>query len=223
MSSTITFFNQQVHYFVFRIEEVKKITKRRLDQVEYIRQRLHAKYGENWQDIPHKIIIDEGLTPPKQRKIKDEKDSTVSTNNSKKSKANSTPAAAAIAQQSTPNSTTAATTTTTSAPTTTATPATTKAKPVKKRKPKSERDPNAPKRPSNPFFQFCQEQRQPLMEQLMAEQKPGETEPINKQELTRQLAIKWKTLTAEDKQIYVDMYERSKEKYAAEMTEYKKK
>ncbi|KAB0793462.1 hypothetical protein PPYR_13082 [Photinus pyralis] len=87
---------------------------------------------------------------------------------------------------------------------------------------KSDRDPKAPKRPSNPFFQFCQEQRQILMEQLNAELKPGEAE-LTKQELTRQLAIKWKSLTALDKKIYVDMYEKSKEKYAVEMSEYNMK
>lgn len=82
-----------------------------------------------------------------------------------------------------------------------------------------ERDPNAPKRPANPFFQFCQEQRTLVMERLNAELKPGEPEP-SKQELTRQLAIRWKALTSEDKQIYVDMYERSKEKYALDMDAY---
>ncbi|KAF5289770.1 hypothetical protein FQA39_LY03687 [Lamprigera yunnana] len=87
---------------------------------------------------------------------------------------------------------------------------------------KIERDPNAPKRPSNPFFQFCQEQRQILMEQLNAELKPGEAE-LTKQELTRQLALKWKSLSAHDKKIYVDMYEKSKEKYAAELSEYNMK
>ncbi|XP_044734008.1 HMG1/2-like protein [Chrysoperla carnea] len=92
-----------------------------------------------------------------------------------------------------------------------------KKKPTKSEKP--ERDPNAPKRPANPFFQFCQEQRTIVMERLNSELKPGEPEP-SKQELTRQLAIKWKTLTSEDKQVYVDMYERSKEKYAIEMDAY---
>lgn len=66
---------------------------------------------------------------------------------------------------------------------------------------KGEKDPNAPKRPANPFFQFCQEQRQILMEQLNAELKPGEAEP-SKQELTRQLAVKWKSLSGQDKQVY---------------------
>lgn len=107
-------------------------------------------------------------------------------------------------------------------------------------------DPNAPKRPANPFFQFCQEQRPRVMERLA-----GEPEP-SKQELTRQLATTWKSLSEEDKkvnsslvlhkyisffivsnisvtsqmflfQVYYDMYERSKEKYVAEMEIYNKK
>ncbi|XP_008551517.1 uncharacterized protein LOC130672233 [Microplitis mediator] len=78
-------------------------------------------------------------------------------------------------------------------------------------------DPNAPKRPANPFFQFCQEQRPRVMERLA-----GEPEP-SKQELTRQLATTWKSLTSEDKKVYYDMYERSKEKYVAEMQKYNKK
>lgn len=38
------------------------------------------------------------------------------------------------------------------------------------------------------------------MEQISAELKPGEVEPT-KQELTRQLAIKWKTLSVPDKKV----------------------
>lgn len=113
-------------------------------------------------------------------------------------------------------------------------------KPTKRKSTKTEKDPNAPKRPSNPFFQFCQEQRQILMEQINAELKPGEIEP-SKQELTRQLALKWKSMSIPDKQVcfqllsfcicptfilfqrYVDMYEVSKEKYAVEMSEYNMK
>lgn len=56
-------------------------------------------------------------------------------------------------------------------------------------------DPNAPKRPANPFFQFCQEQRPRVMERLA-----GEPEP-SKQELTRQLATTWKSLTSDDKKV----------------------
>ncbi|XP_058806354.1 uncharacterized protein LOC131672869 [Phymastichus coffea] len=95
---------------------------------------------------------------------------------------------------------------------------------VKEEKPKkgtkrkgTKADPNAPKRPANPFFQFCQEQRPRVMERLA-----GEPEP-SKQELTRQLATTWKSLSSEDKKVYYDMYERSKEKYVAEMQVYNKK
>ncbi|XP_036138429.1 TCF3 fusion partner isoform X4 [Monomorium pharaonis] len=61
------------------------------------------------------------------------------------------------------------------------------------------------------------EQRPRVMERLA-----GEPEP-SKQELTRQLATTWKSLSSEDKKIYYDMYERSKEKYVAEMQIYNKK
>ncbi|KAJ8678923.1 hypothetical protein QAD02_014710 [Eretmocerus hayati] len=94
---------------------------------------------------------------------------------------------------------------------------------IKEEKPKkgtkrkgTKTDPNAPKRPANPFFQFCQEQRR-VMERLS-----GEPEP-SKQELTRQLATTWKSLSSEDKKVYYDMYEKSKEKYVAEMQIYNKK
>lgn len=73
---------------------------------------------------------------------------------------------------------------------------------VKEEKPKkgtkrkgTKADPNAPKRPANPFFQFCQEQRPRVMERLA-----GEPEP-SKQELTRQLATTWKSLSTEDKKV----------------------
>lgn len=71
---------------------------------------------------------------------------------------------------------------------------------TKRKNARTEKDPNAPKRPSNPFFQFCQEQRQIMMEQLNSELKPGEAE-LSKQELTRQLAIKWKSLSVPDKKV----------------------
>lgn len=77
---------------------------------------------------------------------------------------------------------------------------------VKEEKPKKgtkrrggKADPNAPKRPANPFFQFCQEQRPKVMERLA-----GEPEP-SKQELTRQLATTWKSLTSEDKKVCISI------------------
>ncbi|KAJ8923168.1 hypothetical protein NQ315_001722 [Exocentrus adspersus] len=173
---------------VFRIQEVNKITKRRLKDVRFFKQRLLNNYDEDWTVIPN---LDLSLEEEEDKrsvahlmlkdKIKEEKLEEEEKQEKPKTKRAS-----------------------------------------KRKSMKSERDPNAPKRPSNPFFQFCQEQRQILMEQISAELKPGEMEPT-KQELTRQLAIKWKTLSILDKKVYVDRYEKSKEKYVAEMEEYNMK
>ncbi|KAM3959176.1 uncharacterized protein ACR2FA_006710 [Aphomia sociella] len=95
-------------------------------------------------------------------------------------------------------------------------------KPGPKRKSKAdkpERDPNAPKKPCNAFFQFCQEQR-PL---IVAEANSEMGAEPSKQEVTRQLASKWRSLTNDEKRVYVAMFERSKEKYAEEMSAYIKK
>jgi len=78
------------------------------------------------------------------------------------------------------------------------------------------KDPNLPKRPANPFFRFCQEQRPIVLDQIITS---GEGEPT-KQDLTKRLAITWNTMEHSDKKIYYDMYEKSKEKYAADMEEY---
>ncbi|XP_028150397.1 uncharacterized protein LOC114343726 [Diabrotica virgifera virgifera] len=173
---------------VFRIQELNRMTKRRLKDIKFFKQRLLLNYEEDWAVIPNtdESMVEEDdkkaiqlLIPPV--KIKEEvvdEEEKVEKKPVKKS--------------------------------------------TKRKSSKSERDPNAPKRPSNPFFQFCQEQRQILMEQIAAELKPGEVEP-SKQELTRQLAIKWKTLSGPDRKVYVDRYERSKEKYAAELEEYNMK
>ncbi|CAH0723220.1 unnamed protein product, partial [Brenthis ino] len=95
-------------------------------------------------------------------------------------------------------------------------------KPAPKRKSKAdkpERDPNAPKKPCNAFFQFCQEQRPVVVAETTSEMG---SEP-SKQEVTRQLASRWRALTSEEKRVYVAMFERSKEKYAEEMSAYIKK
>ncbi|XP_019867853.1 high mobility group protein B3 [Aethina tumida] len=173
---------------VFRIQEVNKITKRRLKEVSFFKQRLMKNYSEDWSVIPRLDIV------------KDDEDSkTVAQMMLKEKIKEEKPDEDEKPEKPHPKST---------------------KKTVKRTKTKQEKDPNAPKRPSNPFFQFCQDQRQTLQEQLTAELKPGEALPT-KQELTRQLAIKWKSLSLPDKKIYVDMYERSKEKYAVEMSEYK--
>ncbi|VVC88989.1 uncharacterized protein LOC126978623 [Leptidea sinapis] len=84
---------------------------------------------------------------------------------------------------------------------------------------KPEKDPNAPKKPCNAFFQFCQEQRPVVFAETTNEMG---SEPT-KQEVTRQLASRWRSLSNEDKKVYVAMFERSKEKYAEEMSAYIKK
>ncbi|CAH0397779.1 unnamed protein product [Chilo suppressalis] len=92
-------------------------------------------------------------------------------------------------------------------------------KPGPKRKTKAdkpERDPNAPKKPCNAFFQFCQEQR-PL---VVAETNSEMGSEPTKQEVTRQLASRWRALSNDEKRVYVAMFERSKEKYAEELTAY---
>ncbi|XP_041978033.1 non-histone protein 10 [Aricia agestis] len=95
-------------------------------------------------------------------------------------------------------------------------------KPATKRKTKAEkpeRDPNAPKKPCNAFFQFCQEQRPVVVAETTTEMG---SEP-SKQEITRQLASRWRSLNNEEKRVYVAMFERSKEKYVEEMSAYIKK
>lgn len=62
---------------------------------------------------------------------------------------------------------------------------------------KPERDPNAPKKPCNAFFQFCQEQR-PL---VVAEANSELGSEPSKQEVTRQLATRWKALNNEEKRV----------------------
>ncbi|XP_021184268.2 uncharacterized protein LOC110372071 [Helicoverpa armigera] len=97
-------------------------------------------------------------------------------------------------------------------------------KPGPKRKSKAdkpERDPNAPKKPCNAFFQFCQEQRPLVVAEAEANSELG-SEP-SKQEVTRQLASRWRALNNEEKRVYVAMFERSKEKYAEQMSAYIKK
>ncbi|XP_068632092.1 TCF3 fusion partner homolog [Battus philenor] len=89
----------------------------------------------------------------------------------------------------------------------------------KSRADKPERDPNAPKKPCNAFFQFCQEQRPLVVAETTTEMG---AEP-SKQEITRQLASRWRSLTNDEKRVYVAMFERSKEKYAEEMSAYIKK
>ncbi|XP_067006499.2 uncharacterized protein [Anabrus simplex] len=177
---------------VHRIQQVRKILHRARRERKFLMDRLDL-HGDNWRNIPFPLELDEPLG--------------VSTAIAKPEKLHlqknveRTPSGKTIeksSRKSTPSSTCSSAS---------------KRKNAKSGE-KGERDPNAPKRPANPFFQFCQEQRP-----LVMEQKVGEAE-TSKQELTRQLASKWNTLPPEDKKVYYDMYEKSKEKYAAEMQVY---
>lgn len=59
------------------------------------------------------------------------------------------------------------------------------------------------------------------MDELNSELKPGQPE-LSKQELTRQLAQRWRSMNPTTKQIYVNKYESSKQKYNLDMLSYKK-
>lgn len=59
------------------------------------------------------------------------------------------------------------------------------------------------------------------MDELNSGLKPGQPE-LSKQELTRQLAQRWRSMNPVTKQFYVNKYENSKQKYNLEMLSYKK-
>lgn len=180
---------------VHRIQQVRKLLRRSRKERKFLMDRLD-QHGDNWRNIQLPIPLDEPRNTPTTAKP--------DKNQHQKVGAASTTKSASSADKGGRKNT----------------PANcgTKRKTGKSTE-KAERDPNAPKRPANPFFQFCQEQRPIVMERLGMEQKSGEAEP-SKQELTRQLASKWNTLPPEDKKVYYDMYEKSKEKYAVEMQLY---
>lgn len=166
-----------------RIQQVNKIINRRCLDVSNLSQRLSTTHGEEWPIIPQKALDvktdDEQDDIKLEVKVKEEKSDELCIDERPRPVKKATKRKSNRYKQS-----------------------------VNKWRSsysvcfhiRSERDPNAPKRPSNPFFQFCQEQRQIMMEQLNAELKPGEAEPT-KQELTRQLAIKWKSLSTPDKKV----------------------
>lgn len=78
-------------------------------------------------------------------------------------------------------------------------------------KAKPEKDPNAPKRPANAFFMFCQLERGKLRESH---------QDASLSELTKMLGLQWKDMSAEEKQVYYDMYETDKLRYEKEMSSY---
>ncbi|XP_046660084.1 TCF3 fusion partner homolog [Homalodisca vitripennis] len=173
---------------VNRIQQVKKLLRRYRRERLFLMDRLD-QHGDNWRSIPLPVELDEPIDLPFTQPVA-------------KPKVISTPA-----------------------PVTEKAPTSSRGKgqqagaggSVPKRKaPKTPADPNAPKRPANPFFQFCQEQRTPVLESLVAQ---GLGEP-SKQEVTKQLAVRWNALSTGEKKIYYDMYEKSKERYAVDMQLY---
>ena len=80
-----------------------------------------------------------------------------------------------------------------------------------KRKRAKKKDPNAPKKPLNSYMQFCQDVRDDLKQQ---------NPDISRADLTKLLSTNWKELAEDDKKKYHDSYEKDKERYAAEMSEY---
>ena len=70
-----------------------------------------------------------------------------------------------------------------------------------------------PRKPVNPYLIFCSMQRSAVQEELQVEQKAD----MNNQELTKALALKWKFLTQDQKELYYRLYEQEKERYDKEM------
>lgn len=50
--STFRIFNLSFPHFVYRIQEINKITKRRLKEVKFFKQRLLNNYVEDWTVVP---------------------------------------------------------------------------------------------------------------------------------------------------------------------------
>lgn len=176
---------------VHRIQQVKKLLRKSRKERKYLMDCLD-QHADNWRTVSLQLTMDEPMP------VKVEKVAPMMQQHQGPRSIESTPSTKGVLKGSSTGHGAVGR----------------KAGSANKRK----TDPNAPKRPANPFFQFCQEQRPKVMERLGSEPK-GEVE-TSKQELTRQLANRWKTLAAEDKKVYYDMYERSKEKYAAEMQVY---
>ncbi|XP_040570798.1 uncharacterized protein [Lepeophtheirus salmonis] len=87
-------------------------------------------------------------------------------------------------------------------------------KPLRK---KIKADPNCPKRPQNPFFQFCQENRGKVSKEYLELHRVT----LSKKELTKILGSKWNEMTATEKKVYYDLYERDKAHYGEKLQRYK--
>ncbi|KAK4321637.1 hypothetical protein Pmani_007584 [Petrolisthes manimaculis] len=97
---------------------------------------------------------------------------------------------------------------------------------------KTERDPAAPKRASNAFVHFCQEQRDVIAAAPLPPSSPSSStttttttagRPLDKKQLTRLLATRWNALAEDDKKVYIEKYERDKERLSEERKHYQGK
>lgn len=68
---------------------------------------------------------------------------------------------------------------------------------------------DTPRRPTNAFLMFCDQYKQSVKNDYFRERNAI----ISQSELTKRLAIKWGTLSHEDKKIYQDMFEIQRRQY----------
>ncbi|XP_060553360.1 uncharacterized protein LOC132714479 [Ruditapes philippinarum] len=71
-----------------------------------------------------------------------------------------------------------------------------------------------PRRPTNAFLMFCDQYRQSVKNEYLREKNAI----IPQQELTKRLALKWSSLSHEDKKIYQDMFEIQKRQQDEELS-----
>lgn len=180
---------------VNRIHQVKKILKRRRKERKFLMDRLDM-HGDNWRNVPLPLILED----PSSEQFPSNK---VSTSKSK------TPGLQSGKEIMGKKGGISGTLNSGTSGSSGVSNASTKRKTTKV-------DKNAPKRPANPFFQFCQEQRNTAVEEMAT---IGHSD-LTKIEVTKHLANKWNTLPIDDKKIYYDKYEKSKERYNADMQMY---
>lgn len=197
---------------VNRIQQVQKQLRRTRKERRFLMNRLD-QHGDNWRTASLPLELDEPIDPPL-KAIPSERTVAISKSNKQSSSSSTSTFDKGSATSSPANSKKSGGGG--SGPlsqSVTASPQSPVPVAAKKKSGKVASDPLAPKRPANPFFQYCQEQRTVLLESIVSS---GQKEPT-KQELTKQLATKWNSLTPPDKKVYYDMYEKSKEKYNADM------
>ena len=82
----------------------------------------------------------------------------------------------------------------------------------KEKKSKSPKDPNKPKRGKSPYIFFCGEEREKVKQEM-----PTDTKPT---EITRELGVRWKALTASDKKKDIERVERLKKQSVEDKERY---